>query len=302
VDLAKVNRGVVESLIKAGAFDSTIDTSVVNRGQVFGVLDTALDRGRSSQRDRESGQISLFGALSGAKQVSGTMSGGALPEYNSAPPWDALTLLSHEKKAVGFYMSGHPMARHAKEAAMLTDRNCETVSTARPNDTVSLAGMVTNYQEKMTKTGKRLGLFSLEDLVGRVEVVVYSDSLEANREALQSEKPVFITGTVRLDQRGDDDRRNIILKEAMSLSDVRIKRTREVYVHLDAEVFPPESLISLKKLLEKHPGRCDAYLKVIQPHRSVTTLNLPEQYRVNPSDDFLHLIDTFTGVRSVELR
>ena len=58
----------------------------------------------------------------------------------------------------------------------------------------------------------------------------------------------------------------------------------------------------MKKLLEKHPGRCDAYLKVIQPRHSVTTLNLPEQYRVNPSDDFLHLIDSFTGVRSVELR
>jgi DNA polymerase-3 subunit alpha len=223
-------------------------------------------------------------------------------EYSSAQPWDTITLLSHEKKAVGFYMSGHPMARHAKEAAMLTDYNCDTVNSVKPNETVSLAGMVTNYTEKTTKTGKRLGLFALEDLAGRIEVVVYSDALEANRDALQSEKPVFISGTVRIDQRGEDDRRNIILKEAMSFSDVRIKRTRQVYVHLDVETFPPESLILLKKLFEKHPGRCDAYVKVLQPSRSITTLNLPEQYRVNPSDDFLQYIDQMTGVKSVELR
>jgi DNA polymerase-3 subunit alpha len=302
VDLAKVNRGVFESLIKSGAFDSTVELSKVNRGQIFGMLDTALERGRTAQRDRESGQISLFGSLSASKGGFAPSSLDTPVEYSSSVPWDSLTLLSHEKKAIGFYMSGHPMARHAKEAAMLTTCDCETVNNVKPNETVSLAGMVTNYTEKMTKTGKRLGLFALEDLVGRIDVVVYSDALEANRDALQSDKPVFISGTVRMDQRGDEDRRNIILKEALSLSDVRIKRTRQVCVQLDVETFPPESLIALRKLFEKHPGRCDAYLKVLQPNRSVTTLNLPEQFRVNPSDDFLQIIDTLPGVRAVELR
>ncbi len=302
VDLSKVNRGVIESLIKAGAFDSTVDLSVVNRGQIFGILDTALERGRSAQRDRESGQISLFGALSSSKVTNQTGISESKTEYATVNAWDELTLLSHEKKAVGFYMSGHPMERYAKEAAMLTDHNCETIANAKPNESVSLAGMVTNYNEKMTKTGKRLGLFVLEDLVGRIETVVYSDALEANREALQSDKPVFISGIVRIDQKSEDEKRNLILKEAISLSDVRIRRTREVFVHLNAEFFHPEHLPALKKLFEKNPGRCNTFLKVIQPNRSVTTLNLPEQFRVNPSDDFLNIIDKITGVQAVELR
>jgi DNA polymerase-3 subunit alpha len=303
VDLAKVNRSVIESLIKAGAFDTTVEGLGVNRGQVFGVLDTALERGRAAQRDRESGQTSLFG-LFGATKEGKTSSRAVDMEihFQPADAWDELTTLSNEKKAIGFYMSGHPMTRYAKEAAMLTNCTTETISKLQPRDSVSIAGMVMDYSEKVTKTGKRLALFALEDLVGRVEVVVYSDALMQHGEALKSDKPVFVSGNLRLDNRGDDERRSIILQEAMSLSDVRIKRTREVHLHLDAADFSSEAIGELKATLERYPGRCDAFLKVVQKGQSVTTLALPEQFRVNPSDELLEIIDGMSGITTVELR
>ncbi len=301
VDLGKVNRSVIEALIKAGAFDSTV--SGVDRGQILGILDTALERGRSAQRDRESGQMNMFGMLSADATLSAAGSQADSPiVYSPQDVWDELTTLSNEKKAIGFYMSGHPMTRFAEEAAMLTNCTTETVGALKPREPVAIAGMVMDLVEKTTKTGKRLGLFALEDLVGRAEVVVYSDALMQYGEALKSDKPVFVAGTVRVDSRGDDERRSIILKEAMSLSDVRIKRTRKVCLHLDAADFPSDAIPELKSTLERYPGRCDAFLKVVQRDRSVITLTLPEQYRVNPSDELLQIINGMAGVTTVELR
>jgi DNA polymerase-3 subunit alpha len=303
VDLAKVNRAVIESLIKAGAFDSTVQDTGINRGQIMGILDTALERGRSAQRDRESGQMSMFGMLGGASASTAQATTVDRPlSYDPKDTWDELTTLANEKKAIGFYMSGHPMTRYAKEAAMLTSCTTETIGGLKARDAVSIAGMVMEYTEKVTKTGKRLALFSLEDLVGRAEVVVYSEALAQFGEALKSDKPVFVSGNIRLDSRGEDERRSIILQEAMSLSDVRIRRTREVYLHLDAAAFPSEAIADLKATLERFPGRCDAFVRIVQKNRSVTTLTLPEQYRVNPSDELLRIIDDMAGITSVELR
>ena len=163
-----------------------------------------------------------------------------------------------------------------------------------------MAGMVMDYREKTTKTGKRLGLFALEDLKGRTEVVVYSEALGRLAEILRTQDPVLVNGSVRVDQRGEDETRSLVLGEATLLQDVRSKKTRQVHVHLDASTFDVESMPALKSLLEKHPGRCDAFLEVIIPNRSVTTIVLSEQYRVAPSDDLLESMDALAGVQRVE--
>ncbi|HUT77313.1 MAG TPA: DNA polymerase III subunit alpha, partial [Polyangia bacterium] len=131
VDLAKVNKAVIESLLKAGAFDSLTRDSGVNRGQVFGALDRALEQGRGVQRDRLSGQTSLFGGLLAGTAAAGTENGQDPAAYRDFPPWDERTLLTHEKGAVGFYMSGHPMERHVEEAARLSTCNTETIRRCR---------------------------------------------------------------------------------------------------------------------------------------------------------------------------
>ncbi len=301
VDLGKVNKAVVESLVRAGAFDSLTADQGVNRGQIFGVLEMALERGRTAQRDRETGQFNLFGALEAEPKTAD----GTAPmdtTYDGIPSWDEHKLLACEKDAIGFYMSGHPMTRHAAEAARLTGGTTASIASYKPREKVSLAGMVMDYKEKTTKTGKRLGLFALEDLVGRVDIVVYSEALKNAAEVLTSNVPIFITGMVRVDDRGGDETKSIILNEAMPLQEVRAKRTREVHVHLDATTFPADTMAALKSLLERHPGRCDAFLEVVIPDRSVTTITLSEQYRVAPSDELLREIDEMAGIAAVELR
>ncbi|MDD5309499.1 MAG: DNA polymerase III subunit alpha [Deltaproteobacteria bacterium] len=303
IDLAKVNRAVVESLVKAGAFDSLTARLKVNRGQIFGVLDRALEQGRTAQRDRETGQTSLFGMLGGGPKGEDRKVGQVGADYFDTKGWDEREVLAAEQKTLGFFMSGHPMARHAKEAERLTDTTSETVAGRRQGEKVTLAGVVMEYKEKTTKQGKRLATFALEDLSGRTEVVAYSEALAKNGPVLTSGDPLFVTGAVRVDSRdGEEERVVVMLDEAMPLQEVRHRRTREVHVHVDAEVFGREATARMKTILEGHPGRCDAFLEVVIPGRSVTTVALPESLRVAPSDEFIAAMSAVDGVETIEFR
>ncbi|MCP4606355.1 MAG: DNA polymerase III subunit alpha [Proteobacteria bacterium] len=302
VDLTKVNKAVVESLVRAGAFDSLTAKDDVNRGQIFGVTDLALERGRLAQQDRENGQINLFGFLDAAQQPNDNSLGAMDANYIDVKQWDERTLLAAEKDAIGFYMSGHPMERHVAEVARLTDGTTETIAIKKKGEKITLAGMVMDYVEKTTKTGKRLAIFALEDLKGRAEVVVYSDLLKDLGDVLTSEDPVFISGMIRVDQRGETESRSIVLKEAIPLQEVRGKKTSEVHMHLDATTFHASAISKLKDILERHPGRCDTFIEINISKSSITTITLPNRFRVNPSDALLIEIDGLAGVKNVDFR
>jgi DNA polymerase-3 subunit alpha len=302
VDLAKVNKAVIESLIKAGAFDSLTGDLGVNRGQIHGALDRALELGRGAQRDRVTGQTSLFGDLLAGAQAAGRENGRDAAAYREFATWDERTLLAHEKAAVGFYMSGHPMERHAEEAARLCSCNTETVRRCKRGEKATLAGMVMDLTQRQTQAGKRLGLFFLEDLEGRVEVVVYSEKLAQFGELLAGDEPLLVSGTVRVDEREQEETRSLILDEVHPLREVRSKRTREIHLHLDGQAFPRDRFGSLRQVLERHPGRCDAFVEVALPGRFATTVALPENLRLAPSDELLDELRAFGGIDRVELR
>ncbi|MBN2672394.1 MAG: DNA polymerase III subunit alpha [Deltaproteobacteria bacterium] len=298
VDLSKVNKGVFESLTKAGAFDVTIKDSGVNRGQVFGVIERALERGKSEQKDRESGQTSLFGALAAAP---GNSSGANVVEevnYDGAFPWSERELLSFEKASVGFFMSGHPMERYEKEASRLTGNSTQSLSTKKDGEEVTIAGIMMEYGERKTKSGKRIGLGAIEDLVGRANVIVFPKNLEHNSQALHSSEPLLIKGRVLVDERGESEERKIAVSEATLLHEVRTKRTKEVHLHIDSDIFPMTEMEKFKTILSRHMGRCDAFLE-IRTSGAVTTMNLPEEYRLSPSDELLYDLSAFTGVKEI---
>ncbi len=303
VDLSKVNRGVIESLIKSGAFDSCPLGKGVNRGQVFGALDSAIERGRTAQRDREAGQIDFFGALSprfkDGVEWDELASSSRYGEYRE---WTEREILSHEKESLGFFMSGHPMNRYAAEASRLTPYNTSNLSSRKDRDEVSIAGIIVDYEERKTKMGKRIGIGAVEDLFGRVDLLVYSKHLEEFSDVLHSDDPLLIRGALRVEEHEEGVDRKIMLTEAVPLVDVRAKRTKEVHLKIDGAVFQTVTMEALKKLLEKHPGRCDAYIDVTISGKSVTTIDLPEQFRLAPSDDLLQDLDKFDGVSGVDFR
>src|SRR5712671_4636730 len=156
VDLRRVNRKVIEALVKAGAFDFEKRP----RRQLFETIDQALERGSTAQRDRAVGQKSLFGddpAAPGA-QLSAAMRN----EYVPCEEWSEKERLSYEKEAIGFYVSGHPLHQYEKELRRYA-RPAASVQRARREERATVAGIVAALRERPTKTGKRMAWITLED-------------------------------------------------------------------------------------------------------------------------------------------
>jgi len=302
VDLSKVNKAVIESLIKAGAFDSCTPEGV-NRGQVFGVLERAIERGKSAQKDRETGQTNLFGAFTQASSSTDSDAGDMEEaNYSLARQWTEREILSNEKASMGFFMSGHPMERYTKEAARLTGTTVQGLQKRKDRDEIRVAGIVMDYSERKTKSGKMLGLGALEDLDNRINLIVFSKQLDENSAALKSDDPVLIKGSMMVEDRDEGEERKIRVLEVTPLHEVRTKQTREVHLHVDAAAMTLDHIGDLKLLLSKFPGQCDTFFQITIPGLSTTTVNLPKQYRLSPSDDLLQSIIGFTGIKDVEFK
>jgi len=307
VDLSRVNKNVIESLIRAGAFDGTIDKRVLNRGHIAGVLETALERGKSAQKDRETGQTSLFGAFAAPAATGPAPSDESPPgDYSTAFPWSEREILNNEKAALGLFMSGHPMERYEKEAARLTGNTTLTLQQKKDGEEFLVAGIVTEYSERKTKAGKRMGIGVLEDLFGRAQFLVFSTALDSCSVVLNSTEPLLLKGRVMLDNRSEkegeeESLRKISVQEASYLHEVRSRSTREVHLFVDADAFGLSQLQQLKDVLARHGGRCDAFIKVRQSGAE-TTIRLPEQLRLAPTDELVQDLNAFAGVSDILFR
>ncbi len=309
MDAAKVNRRVLEAFIKSGAFDSLGKAKGVNRAQMWAALDVALERAASAQRDKKSGQTSLFGLLDGGAPTGSAGWGVALAEsYPLIDEWAPRELLAGEKESLGFYISGHPLDRYQGDISRYASANTSDLEkhAARPSlpgkrdegEEIAIGGVVAEYRERPTKSGTgRMAFFNLEDQYGQVEVVVFPKTYEKVRELLTSAEPLLCTG--RVVDEGEDGQHDFRfhLSEAMPLARAREQKTTRVHILLNADLVQPTQIEDLKGILAAHKGACATYLHVKIPMRSETVIPLGADFAVTPSDDLLLRIERLFGDR-----
>ncbi len=295
VDPRKINKKVIEALVKCGAFDF----EGVPRWQLFHGIDAALAAGSSVQADRATGQSSLFAALGGAAEAkprypeAGSMAGDLKVEE-----WPERVRLLYEKEALGFYITGHPLQGYEKEVRRYASLTCAQVAHKRQGDKASVVGVVASLREKTNKEkGTRYGFFTLEDLSGTVEVICWGSRSGQNGRPAQkgwadweldvkSDEPLLVHGEVRINNRDEENpKAEITAIEIERLSAVRRQKTSEVALRIDAEALEPSCSASLRKLLGKYPGACPVTVRAVIPEQSETTLRVP--LRVAPSDELL---------------
>jgi DNA polymerase III subunit alpha len=199
VDLRQVNRRVLESLVKAGA----LDTLGVTRAHLMATLETAMESGQRQQRDREDGQGSFFDLMpAAAAPAPRTAQTPALPE------WEDDARLAFEKEVLGFYVSGHPLARYRGVFEALGVTATAGLAAHGGGARVRLLGQVTALKEAVTKSGNRMAFFTLEDMDGTVEVTVFPEAFKAAAALLRSREPILVRG--RID---DGDKGRVVLAE-----------------------------------------------------------------------------------------
>src|SRR5271169_3724934 len=193
VDLRLLNKRVLESLIKSGAMDG-----FGRRAQLMQALDTAIEQAQKAQRDAESGQHGLFGVFADetAQQASD-----ALP---NTPDWDEHTRLSAEKEILGFFITGHPMDKYKDKLQDLQALSTAEISAMKTStgkdETILTAGIITNVRVAKSRRGELWAQAALEDMWGKVELLVFPEAYKKLAEKVKLEVPVLIRGGVRIEE------------------------------------------------------------------------------------------------------
>jgi DNA polymerase-3 subunit alpha len=311
VDMRRVNKGVIEALVQSGAFDSAHEKLAVSRAQAFAAIEASIERGKRASAERASGQTNLFGLFDAGASASATKkaSAGAFP---AIPPWDLRELLGREKTALGFYVSGHPLDRYKAELARFGNASTASLDARKDGDSVRIGGTVEGMRERPTRTGGKIGFFSLEDASGRVEVIVRDRVLEGAREVLEAASknndPVFLEATVRFerDANGGEEgaaaaEPKLVLDAVKPLAQALREKTKTVRVSVTVEKVDTRKLAALREALALFPGPCPVSLELKSVERWVVSV-AQTGLTVEPSDALLANLERLFGEKIVELR
>ncbi len=318
VDAKRINKGVFEALVECGAFDSTLAERGISRAQAFASIEIALERSRAASRDRERGQTNMFGLLdagatpgrSGAS-VGAPAAGGYV---TSVEAWDRREMLVRERKALGFYVSGHPLERYLKGAGALSKLQAvptSSLATADAWSVVSVCGMVEGYRERIFKDGGgKVAFFDLEDLTGRVTVKVRANQIDTYAAVLTSGEPVLVTGKVsfpfrdaesEVEEEGPKEP-TLFLNEAVRLSDSVKKDTKQISIRLREDRTSPGQLEKMAEVLARSSGTCPVTLVLAMKDGAEAFLSLGKGFRVEVSDEVLSGLERVFGEQVAELR
>ncbi|UKL13972.1 DNA polymerase III subunit alpha [Dissulfurimicrobium hydrothermale] len=293
VDLRKVNKRVIESLIKCGAFDSLGH----KRSQLMEVLDQALDLGQAAKKAQDCGQKCLFdGAF---EQDVGRPRVGFLKLPN-LPEWPESELLSMEKEALGFHISGHPLDPYRDSLQMMGVVSTEEVVGFPDESRVALAGIIKRKKEIVTKKGERMAFLLLEDLHGSIEVVCFPELYTKTREALAGDQPIWVKGSC---QRDDDEAGllKIIADAIEPLEEIGKKKTTGLIIELNGGNTGLWVIEALKDIITNHPGACPIKLAIAMPGKGKVTLKLPESLNVALDNEFSAAVNNLVGYNGLQL-
>ncbi|OQY19466.1 MAG: DNA polymerase III subunit alpha [Desulfobacteraceae bacterium 4572_35.1] len=282
VDLSKVNKKVIDALIKCGAFDSLGG----KRAQYEAVLENAMEIGQQLQREQQIGQDSLFGM---DEMVS--HAGTSYAELPDIEEWSDKERLNFEKEALGFYITGHPLSRHSEEIKRFATCDIAGLSDRHDKEEVRVCGIVSAIKELVTKKGDRMAFVNLEDLSGSVEVVVFPEAFQAGADYLQGDEPLMVQGNLD----AGEESCKILATEIMLLHDVKEKQARDVHVRVTTTGLTEDQLQSLKHIMMRYAGSCRVHLHMVVPNRSETSIVAAKELSVAASDEFTSAVEKLFG-------
>jgi DNA polymerase-3 subunit alpha len=285
VDLKKVNKRVVESLIKCGAFDAT----GAKRSQMMAALESALDYGQRVQRERNDPQMGLFGM--GESQPS--INAPALPEIGE---WDEKQFLAFEKESLGFYLAGHPLTRYEDVLDKFTNANAISIKELKDGGVVRIGGLVQNSKTIKTKKGDSMAFVTLEDMHGAVEAIVFSRVFEDVRDLLVADKALLIQGQVQKDEQSV----KILADTVIPIAKAEETWTASIHLNLEISRTDRQLLKDLHAILERYPGPSPAFLHLRSPDNTDSIIALPEALKLKAGSALRREVNNFLGYHAVE--
>jgi DNA polymerase-3 subunit alpha len=284
VDYRLVNKKVMESLIKSGALDSL----GMHRAEMLGNMGRVMEWAQRQQEDAQQGQISLFG---GTAEPAAT----GMLSLDAFLPWQDAEQLAHEKEALGFYMSSHPLTAVQSQLQRLVTAHSQTLA-EQPGGEVKVGGVITQQRTQLTKKGDRMAFLTLEDLYGTIEVIVFPEVYRQSITYCESEEPLLIWGTVE----GDSDGRLIAQRIMPLQSEAMWCQCRQLTLTLSPQV-EQTVLMQVRELLSTAPGEAEVILALSFEDGERVRLRASPRLCVAPTHQLLDELDQLLGAGNVRV-
>jgi len=212
------------------------------------------------------------------------------------PEWDEAELLSHEKSALGFYLTGHPLARYEQGIKRLVSHSISQLSQEKStNIEVRLAGIIAGVKPLKTKRDERMATFILEDRSGRCEVVAFPDNYKENYEYIREDVLVF----VKAQSMGENDNRRLVLSSIYLLSEALQNLAKRMVLRIYLPAMEPSVFDELKELLKSWPGQCPLLFELETKNSFKIVVKSIDIQEVAPTEELIKKLEILLGENSV---
>jgi DNA polymerase III subunit alpha len=283
VDAKKINRRVLDALIKAGAFDKIGP----HRASIMASLPIALLQAEQALRDFTLGQHDMFGNMTAETPDI---------QYAVVPEWSEQERLFGEKETLGLYLTGHPIHRFLHEIKHFSPIR---ITDLRPsnNQSISVAGIVSSIRAIQTKRGDRMAIVNLEDGTGQIDVLCFSEAFNQYRELLVKDQLIIVEGEVSVDEFNGGYR--LTCKEIFSIEQARERHAK--YLRICMPHYKIEDIEKLVSILEKYKGGTCRITIDYRRDDAAANLKLGEAWRIRPSEHLLHTLREIFSDKNVEM-
>lgn len=288
MDSRKVNRRVMESLIRAGALDSF----KIGRASLFATLEKALHQADQRNRDAEIGQHDLFSMFDEAAAQENIVH-----EYFKVAEWDDEVRLLGEKETLGLYLTGHPINKYEKELAKFISAKLVDVRPIK-SKTVTVGGLVMSSRAVFTKSGNRIGIVTLDDRTARIEVVVFADLFAERKDDLEKDKVILIEGEVSIDEFTEGYR--MTARKIKNLDEMR-GQAKRIKISLEAMECTPNFINQLNDILSRSKGGACGINIHYKNEQGSAQLSLGQTWQVEVTQRLLEQLQTLCGKEAVQL-
>jgi DNA polymerase-3 subunit alpha len=289
LDSKVINKRILENLVKAGALDWTGE----NRASMFARLEQVVASASSAQRDKASGQSSLFDAIDFAPPAPCKDK----PIINAVEEWSKDDRLAHEKELLGFYVTGHPLDKF--RGVLDSDKYnriglINEIELNNPRERYPIAGMIRTAEARMTKAGKPFGIITIEDFTGSCEIMLWSESYMPARDAgiLVPGSIIRLRVAIQIDDRTDSRRLT-----GSDLAELKPKKSTTNKGPLELLLWThrhtQKDLEEIHYHVTGHPGNTPLILHFQNSAGKRLSLETSEMYSVKRSPELLQALDRY---------
>lgn len=290
VDLKKLNRRVLEKLIKAGAMDSLGP----HRATIMASLEKAMRQAEQHARAEAIGQSDLFGVLATANDDVEIEH-----EFVHVAPWQEAMWLEGERETLGLYLTGHPVNRYRSELKNYVPCVLADVKPTGRDQTTTVAGLVVDVRTMLNRQNQRWAIVTLHDKTARFDVRFYAKDYENYQHLLEKDQILVIKGEVSFDDYSAAN--TMTAREVMTIIGMREQYAKTLRISVRPEHLEGQGLMQLKQLIEPHKeGACPLHIRYVRPDVEAEYVAATEWY-VTPTDELIYELQQRLGNQAVEL-